>query len=53
MKNRSYSELLEEIERVEKALVYSKSQFQKRDYVKYLKRLKNDCKEYERYIYGI
>ena len=45
----SYKEMIEEIKRIEIALIKTKSPTQNRDYKKYLLKLKKEIAEYERF----
>lgn len=45
----NYPQMLAEKERVEVALLHTKSCFQKKDYQKYLGRINKELREYERH----
>lgn len=48
----NYLEMIAEQERVEIALIDTKSIFLKRDYTRYLEKIKKEIKDYEKHYYG-
>lgn len=50
MKQFTYLQLLEEIERVNIAITVTKSSYQKSDYKKYLRKLYKEMHNYERFM---